>query len=123
MTAKTTFVLASALALSLAACSSDGSDLDSSLVISNESSYSFIEINLSPIDHVAWGADLLGTDILIPGEQLETSGIACGTYDIRVIDEDNDMCVLDTVDLCVDNAVWRIDDTELAGCQLTLRAH
>jgi hypothetical protein len=116
MTAMKTFALASALALSLTACSSD--DLDSSLVISNESTYSFIEINLSPIDHVAWGTDLLGTDILVPGEQLETSGIPCGTYDIRIIDEDNDMCVLDTVDLCVDNAVWRIDNAELAGCQL-----
>ncbi len=118
MTAKIAFTLASALALSFTACASDGDGLDSSLVISNESTYSFIEINLSPIDHVAWGADLLGTDVLVPGEQLETSGIPCGTYDIRIIDEDNDMCVLDTVDLCVDNAVWRIDNAELAGCQL-----
>lgn len=120
MTAMKTLALASVLALSLGACASE--DDSSSLVIANESSYSFIEINLSPIDRVAWGADLLGTDILIPGEQLETSGIECGIYDIRVIDEDNDMCVLDTVDLCQDSAVWRIDDAELAGCQLTARA-
>jgi len=116
MTAMKTFALASVLALSLGACSDE--DADSSLVISNESSYSFIEINLSPIDHVAWGADLLGTDILIPGEQVEMANIPCGTYDIRIIDEDNDMCVLDTVDLCLDNAVWRIDNAELASCQL-----
>lgn len=115
MTAMKTFALASVLALSLVGCSDE--DADSSLVISNESTYSFIEINLSPIDQVAWGQDLLGTDILAPGEQLETSGIPCGTYDIRIIDEDNDMCILDTVDLCLDNAVWRIDNAELAACQ------
>ena len=97
---------------------SDTPSLDSSLVIENDSSYTFIEINLSPTGTVSWGADLLGAQVLEPGDVLELSGIECGTYDIRVIDEDADECILDTVDLCLDNAVWRIDDVELASCAL-----
>ena len=98
--------------LSLAACGTD-----STLTIDNASSYALAEINLSPEDSTSWGADLLGSDVLLPGEALEVSGIQCGTYDIRIIDEDLDECILPSVDLCVDNAIWRISDLELAACQ------
>ena len=97
--------------LTLAACTTD-----STLTIENQSSYTFTEINLSPIDRVSWGADLLGNTVLLPGQALEVSGISCNTYDIRVIDDTADECILDTVDLCVDNAVWPITNTELAAC-------
>lgn len=119
MFATKTLTLAFALAFSITACATEeeGGSLDSSLTIENDSSYTFVEINLSPVNTVAWGADLLGADVLAPGEILEASGIECGTYDIRIIDEDADECILDTVDLCLENAVWRIDDLELAACQ------
>jgi hypothetical protein len=110
--------LVSLLALgALGACSDDGSDLDSTLTIENESSYAFAEINLSPEDSTNWGSDLLGADILEPGELLEVSGVACDVYDIRIVDDEGDECVLASVDLCLDNAVWSIDDAELAACQ------
>jgi len=54
--------------------------------------------------------------VLAPGDAFEVSGIECGTYDIRIVDEDSDECILDAVDLCADDAVWRIDDVELASC-------
>lgn len=102
----------------LAACADDGGgSLDSTLTIENESSYAFAEINLSPEDAVTWGNDLLGADILAPGEVLEVSGVACDVYDIRIIDDEGDECILSSVDLCLDNAVWSIDDAELAACQ------
>ncbi|MDQ3369892.1 MAG: hypothetical protein M3680_31120 [Myxococcota bacterium] len=103
------------LVFGLVGCAEE-EDLTSTLTIDNDSSYTLIEINLSPVDSVAWGADLLGADVLDPGDVLEVSGIECDTYDIRVIDEDSDECILESVDLCLDNAVWRIDDTELAFC-------
>lgn len=103
--------------LGLGACADDGSDLDSTLEIHNESSYAFAEINLSPEDAVDWGSDLLGADILAPGEFLAVSGVSCDVYDIRIVDDEGDECVLASVDLCLDNAVWRIDDAELAACQ------
>ncbi len=110
--------LGSLLALTtFGACADDGSALDSTLTIENESSYAFAEINLSPEDSVAWGNDLLGADILFPGEILQVTGVACDVYDIRIVDDEGDECVLSSVDLCLDNAVWRIDDVELAACQ------
>jgi hypothetical protein len=87
-----------------------------SLTIDNESSYSFIEINISPVNQTSWGSDLLGADILDPGDSFLVSEIDCDVYDIRLIDEDSDECVLTDIDLCFDNAVWQIDDAELAAC-------
>jgi hypothetical protein len=103
--------------LALVGCASDdGGGLVSTLTIDNDSSYTIIEINLSPTTQVSWGPDLLGGDVLAPGEVFEVSGISCDTYDIRIVDDTSDECILDSVDLCLDNAVWRIDDAELAFC-------
>jgi hypothetical protein len=105
-------VLTALTGLALAACGTT----DSTLTIDNNSSYTLIEINLSPTSAVSWGADLLGTNVLEPGDAFEVSGLDCNTYDIRVVDEDGDECILDSVDLCVDNAVWSIDNAALALC-------
>jgi hypothetical protein len=105
-----------ALAIAVPACATDDIDTSSSLTIDNDSTFTFIEINLSPTDRVSWGPDLLGAEVLTPGETFLATGIACDTYDIRVVDEDNDECILDTVNLCLDNAVWQIDNAELASC-------
>jgi hypothetical protein len=103
--------------LVLAACgTTDEGSLDSTLTIDNNSSYTLIEIYLSPTSNVSWGSDLLGSNVLEPGDAYEVSGIECATYDIRIVDEDHDECVLDSVDLCLDNAVWSIDDGDLALC-------
>lgn len=110
-------ILSLAAAGALGACADDGSDLDSTLTIENDSSYAFAEINLSPEDSTSWGSDLLGADILAPGEVLELSGVTCDVYDIRIVDDEGDECVLTSVDLCLDNAIWTIDDAELAACQ------
>jgi hypothetical protein len=104
-----------ALLSSLVACASE-EDPSSTLTIDNDSSYTLIEINLSPTTTISWGPDLLGAEVLAPGEVFEVSGIACDVYDIRVLDDTNDECILDTVDLCLENAVWRIDDAELVSC-------
>lgn len=111
------FALASLTIVGCAAESDpDPIDPGSNLTIQNDSSFTFIEINLAPIDSPTFGPDLLGAEVLDPGDRLEISDIDCDVYDIRVIDETGDMCILDSVDLCLDNAVWRIDDTELAIC-------
>jgi hypothetical protein len=96
----------------------DDIDLDSELVIENQSSYTLVGIFLSPTTSVEWGSDLLGAEVLEPGDSFEISGIECDTYDIRVVDEDDDECVIEDVDLCLDDAHWLIDDAELGGCQL-----
>lgn len=102
-----------ALAVAFAAGCGGG---DSTLTIRNSSSFAFIEINLSPVDSSTFGPDLLGADILEPGDELEISGIECDDYDIRVVDEDGDECILAAVELCFDDAIWEITDSELLSC-------
>lgn len=102
-----------------AGCTTDepgGGGGGASLTIDNESSYSFIEINISPVNQTSWGSDLLGAEILEPGDTFLVSEIDCDIYDIRLIDEDSDECILTDIDLCFDNAIWQIDDAELAAC-------
>jgi len=109
--------LAAVLALCSSGCGGDPST-SSTLTIRNNSSFTFTEINLSPIDQADWGPDLLGAQLLEPGDVLELGDIDCDVYDIRVVDENTDECVLTDVDLCLDDAVWVIDDAELFACGL-----
>jgi len=102
-------VAAAAAVAGLGACGGD-----STLTVENRSSYAIVEINLSPEDSASWGPDLLDVDILYPGESAEITGIDCDTYDVRIVDEDLDECVLAGVELCLDDAVWTITDEELA---------
>ncbi len=114
-----TSALLLALTASLVACGSDSADDvgDSTLTIANESSYTFDSIYLSPVDEITWGPDLLGADLLDPGESVEISNLVCDIFDIRIVDEDGDECIVTDVDLCFDDAIWVIDDAELASCQ------
>jgi hypothetical protein len=108
-----------ATGLTLGACGSeedDPIDLNSTLVIENSSDFAFVEINLSSVDNVSWGSDLLGSDILFPGESVEIGGIECDDYDIRVVDEDNDECIVENIDLCLTDESWVIDNAVLFGC-------
>lgn len=102
-----------ALAIFLPACSGD-----STLTIHNDSSYALYEINLSPVDSRTWGPDLLAGDTLFPGETIEIFDIDCNDYDVRLVDEDGDDCVIEDVGLCFDDEVWSIDDLQLAICTL-----
>lgn len=105
--------------LTIGACGGeedDPIDLSSTLMIENNSDFAFVEINLSPVDNVSWGADLLGSDILFPGEVVEIGGIECDDYDIRVVDEDSDECIVEDIDLCLTEDSWIIDNAVLFGC-------
>lgn len=99
-------------ATTLAACGGG----DSSLTIDNQSSYSLFEIHLAQVDDPNWGPNLLGSDPLDPGETLEISEIDCNTYDVDIIDDTGAECVLQSLDLCFDDAVWQLDDLDLATC-------
>ncbi len=88
---------------------------DSQLTIENDSSYSFQQINLAPVDQVTWGSNLI-PDMLLPSESLHISQIDCGNYDVRLTTDAGSECILSNLSLCFDNAIWTIDNTELASC-------
>ncbi len=106
------FSLASALATG---CIITTDDEDSSLTIENESSFVLVDVAVAEVGvDDDYGPNLLD-DPLFPGDSI-TILLDCGTYDALIIDEDDFDCELQGLDLCFDDAVWTIDDVELATC-------
>ena len=85
--------------------------------IINASNWEIHHIYLSSSDDRHWGEDLLGDDILAKGDSLNLSNISCDLYDIQVVDEDGDECVIEEVDLCGDHSYWKITDKDLLECE------
>lgn len=104
-----------AIILATAATACVASDGDTSLTIANRSSYFLDEIHLAEVSDPSWGPDLISGS-LAPGEDLIITQIACGTYDVLVVDETGVDCELQNLELCFDSDVWVIDDVILDVC-------
>jgi len=89
---------------------------ESRVVVENLSDWIIEEFYMSPTDVDDWGEDLLGDEILEPGDSLTLTHITCDDWDILVVDEDEDECILEEVDLCGDHATWELTSRELVGC-------
>ena len=99
-------VVAALGSLAVAGCSS-GNATDASLHVQNSSDFSIVEIRVTSVGSTTWGPNLLGGDILAPGETL-TIDVTCGTYDALLVDESGVDCQLHSVDLCFGDASWVI---------------
>lgn len=71
----------------------------------------------SPIDEMEWGEDQLGKQTISTGESFTLTGVPCDTWDVEVVDEDGDECVVENVGLCADTDRWVIKDSDLLACQ------
>jgi hypothetical protein len=85
--------------------------------IINQSKWEIHHLYLSPSASKHWGSDQLGEEVLSKGESYTLTNIDCDTYDIKVVDEDGDECVIENVDLCADESYWKITDKELLDCE------
>ncbi len=83
----------------------------------NGSSFEIYELYISASHQSRWGTDQLGDEILENGDSLTLSGMRCGDYDIRIVDEDSDECVINEIYLCGDEGDWVLTDEELLECQ------
>ena len=88
-----------------------------SVKIINQSKWEIHHIYLSPSDDREWGPDQLDDEILAKGDSLTLTGISCDLYDIQVVDEDGDECIIEEVDLCGDDSYWKITDKALLACE------
>jgi len=111
----------SAAMLALVLASSAGAALaakgDSKVIFVNKSSWSINELYFAPSRDADWGEDHLGKHTLDHGDQLTLTDVACGTWDVRVVDEDGDECIIENVALCGDTDKWVIRDDDLLACQ------
>lgn len=106
------------MALGIAAVLMLGSTaaLAGNVVFVNKSSWEIHEVYFAPASHSSWGEDHLGSDILERGDSLTLSGVSAGRWDVRLVDEDDDECVLENVEIDGSDR-WIITDEDLLGCQ------
>jgi hypothetical protein len=86
------------------------------LTIENQSDVAIVDLFVTDTGSTTWGPDLLGGDVLLSGESIDVTAPACSTYDVMVVDEHNTDCVLESVDLCFDDAIWTIRNSTIASC-------
>src|SRR5580658_9587585 len=64
--------------------------------IENETHYSIYRVHMSLNSDPWWRPDMLGADTLNPGWEF-TTHLYAGVYDLKLVDEDGDVCVVHNV--------------------------
>ena len=86
-------------------------------MINNRSSFDIYHMYLSPEDKDTWGPDQLGENVIKSGSSFTLNDIPCGEYDIKIVDEDGDVCVVGPIVMCKDHTHWDLTNTELGRCE------
>jgi len=87
-----------------------------SIQFRNSSEWDIQEMYLSPTGEESWGPDQLGQATIPSGSTFTLRNIPVGDYDFKIVDEDEDECIIEEVTIADDEAV-EIDDDDLLGCQ------
>lgn len=86
-------------------------------MIENKSEWDIHHLFLSSSDDDQWGPDQLGDHVLASGTSFTLRNIPCDTYDIKVVDDDGDECVIKGIPMCKDHTHWDLTNKELLGCE------
>ena len=105
------------LSIALLPLSAGAAKKKATIKVINQSKWEIHHLYLSPSSSKHWGPDQLGEEILKKGESITLTNIDCDDYDIRVVDEDGDECVIEEQSLCKDNSYWKITDKALLDCE------
>lgn len=89
----------------------------STVKVVNKSDWQIDQFFLSSSEDEEWGPDQLGEDVIGSGESFSLKNIPCDTYDVMLVDEDGDECVVEEVDICGGAESWVITNKILLGCQ------
>ena len=91
--------------------------LGATIIIENESDWDIHFLYLSPSASDEWGPDQLGDDVIISGSRYKLKGVGCNTYDVLIVDEDSDECILSQIPMCTGKEYWEIGNDLLLSCQ------
>ncbi len=91
---------------------------DSVVKVVNQSLWDIHHLYLSSTSDNEWGPDQLGDEVISSGDSFQLHGIPCDDYDVKIVDEDGDSCIVGGVTLCADNNAWTITDEDLLACQV-----
>lgn len=86
-------------------------------MVVNKTSYTFMHLYLSNSRNRYWGPDQLGRKVINPGDSYTLTRIACGLYDVKLVDEDGDECVVEEVPMCRDHTHWEVTNSLLTRCE------
>ena len=87
-----------------------------SLVMENQSVWEIHELYFAPANQESWGPDQLGNEVIKNGGSFTLSNIPANNYDVRIVDEGGDACVIEDVDFNASEH-FVVTDTILARCQ------
>lgn len=90
---------------------------DSNITFRNSSNWTIMRLYMSAVEQNTWGPDQLGTSVIRTGGSFTLTSIPCGNYDLKIVDEDNDECILRNVNICAENSGVDIDSNDLLACQ------
>src|SRR5215213_7417316 len=87
------------------------------VTIRNKSDWEIHHLFLSPADTDTWGPDQLGEAVISTGGSFMLNSIPCDSYDVRLVDEDGDECIVEAVDICRSSEGWVITNDDLLECE------
>jgi hypothetical protein len=92
---------------------------DSSVIhITNKSDWEIHHFFLAPSESDKWGPDQLGDAVIkASGGTFELHKVPCDTWDVKLVDEDGDECVVESVDICGSKEGWVITSKDLIACE------
>jgi hypothetical protein len=94
---------------------------DAQVELRNESRWSIRQLYFAPIDSDRWGPNQVSRGSIHAGDSFTLTDISCDKYDVKIVDEDGDECVVRSVALCGADKVWRLGDKDLLKCQARTR--
>jgi hypothetical protein len=83
----------------------------------NKSDWELHHFFLSPTGEDEWGPDQLGDEVIGTDESFQLNQIPCGNYDVKLVDEDDDECEVEDVDICGGSESWVITNKILLACE------
>jgi hypothetical protein len=89
------------------------------LTVVNSSGFDIYHLYVSSSEIEEWGPDQLGnrpTDVLADGGRFRLIEIKTGEYDIKIVDQDGDVCVLRNIQIHNDEE-WQITREDLLACE------
>ena len=79
----------------------------------NQSKWEIHHLFLSSTSEEKWGPDQLGDEVIGKDESFTILGIPCDDYDVKIVDEEGDACVVAEVDICGTNHQWILNSGDL----------
>ena len=106
-------LLTVAIFVLLAAVGGCGSEKPSVTITNAMGAWDIHYVYISPVDSDEWGDDLLEEDEILENGQKFNTEVEAGTYDIRIVDEDQDTYTRYAVEITEQGYSWEVSMADM----------